>query len=66
MQFKETYVYIVRYGFYYEHDNIFGVYTSRYKAKKAIEKHTQNEDYILHYYKHSRNGYIDIFQSVLS
>lgn len=62
---KETYVYIVRYGFNYERDNIFGVYTSRYKAKKAIEKHTQ-ENYLLHYYKESRNGYIKILQSVLS
>lgn len=62
---KETYVYIVRYGFNYERDNIFRVYTSRYKAKKAIEKHTQ-ENYLLQYYKESRNGYIEIFQSVLS
>ena len=62
---KETYVYIIRYGFNYERDNIFGVYTSRYKAKKAIEKHTQ-KDYLLHYYKESKNGYIEIFQSVLS
>ncbi len=62
---KETYVYIVRYGFNYERDNIFGVYTSIYKAKKAIEKHTQ-KDYLLNYYKESRNGYIEILQSVLS
>ena len=62
---KETYVFIVRFGFNYETDNIFGVYTSRYKAKKAIEKHTQ-ENYLLHCYKHSRNGYIKILQCVLS
>ena len=62
---KETYVYIVRYGFNYERDNIFGVYTSIYKAKKAIENHTQ-KDYLLHYYKESRNGYIEIFTSVLN
>ena len=62
---QETYVFVVRYGFNYETDNIFGIYTSRYKAKKAIEKHTQ-KDYLLHYYKESRNGYIKILQSVLS
>lgn len=62
---KETYVFIVRYGFNYETDNIFGIYTSRYKAKKAIEKHTQ-KDYLLNYYKESRNGYIKILQCVLS
>ncbi len=58
---KETYVFVVRYGFSYETDNIFGIYTSRYKAKKAIEKHTQ-KDYLLRYYKESRN----ILQSILS
>ena len=62
---KETYVFVVRYGFNYETDNIFGIYTSRYKAKKAIEKRTQ-EGCLLHYYKHSRNGYIEILQCVLS
>ena len=62
---EETYVYIVRYGFKHERDNIFGVYASSYKAKKAIEKHTQ-KDYLLHYYKESRNGYIKIFTSVLT
>ena len=62
---KAKVVLIVRYGFYYEHDNIFGVYTSKYKANKAIEKHTQ-EGYILNYYKESANGYIKIFKSVLS
>lgn len=62
---KETYVYIVRYGFIYENDNIFGVYTSRYKAKKAIEKHTK-KDYLLRCYKESKNGYIEIFTSVLT
>ena len=58
------YVYIVRYGYNYEHDNIFGVYTSRYKAKKAINIHTQI-GYLLYSYKESKNGYIEIFKSVL-
>jgi len=28
-------VWVLRYGFDYEHDTIFGVYTSYYKANKA-------------------------------
>ena len=28
-------VYVLRYGFYHEHDTIFGVYSSHYYAKKA-------------------------------
>ena len=59
-----TYVYIIRYGFYYEHDNIFGVYKSRYKAKKAIDKHTK-EGHMFNYYNEASNGYITIFKSVL-
>ena len=62
---KKTKVYIIRYGYYYEHDNIFGVYTSRYKANKAIKKHTSGEDYLLYSYKESNNGYITILESVL-
>ena len=30
-------VWILHYGFDYEHDTIFGAYTSYYKAKKARE-----------------------------
>lgn len=62
---KEIKVYILRYGYYYEHDNIFGVYTSRDKANKAIKKHTSSEDYLLYNYKESNNGYITILESVL-
>ena len=62
---KETKVYIIRYGYYYEHDNIFGVYTSRYKANKAIKKHTSSEDYLLYNHNISSNGYITILESVL-
>ena len=62
---KEAKVYIIRYGYYYEHDNIFGVYTSRYKAIKAIKKHTSSEDCLLYEYEESNNGYIAILESVL-
>lgn len=62
---KKTKVYIIRYGYYCEHDNIFGVYTSRHKAIKAIKKHTSGEDYLLYNYKESNNGYIIIVASVL-
>ena len=62
---KEIKVYIIRYGYYYEHDNIFGVYASRYKANNAIKKHTSGEDCLLYNYKESSNGYIIILESVL-
>jgi hypothetical protein len=58
-------VYIVQYGFYYEHNQIWGVYTSRYKANKAIKKHTQSEDYLLFHYANSKNGYINILETVV-
>lgn len=52
---SQVFVYIVRYGYYYEHDNILGVYSTRYRAKKAIE--TSEE---LDFYKSSNNAYINI------
>lgn len=56
-------VYVVRCGYHYEHDHIFGIFTSRYKALKAIKKDLEkyeNGKSLLHFYNESKNGYINI------
>lgn len=56
-------VYVVRCGYYYEHDHIFGIFTSKYKAKKAIKEDLEkykDEKSLLHFYSESKNGYINI------
>jgi len=47
-------VYVIRYGFDYEHDNILGVYSSYYfagKAKKEFERGEINKQMQYHYIK---------------
>ena len=56
-------VYVVRCGYHYEHDHIFGIFTSKYKAKKAIKEDLEkykDEKSLLHFYNQSINGYINI------
>jgi hypothetical protein len=56
-------VYIVRCGYNYEHDHIFGVFASKYKAKKAIKEDLEkykDEKSLLHFYNEALNGYINI------
>lgn len=59
IQLKDNYIYVVRYGYSYEHDNILGAYTSRYKAKKAIKKESL-EGGKMYQEANSRNGYVYI------
>jgi hypothetical protein len=42
---KDNCLYVIRYGFDYEHDNILGVFTSYYYAGKAKTKFMRSNHY---------------------
>ena len=51
---KQENIYLIRYGFDYEHDSILGVYSSYYyagKAKKKFERSEVNKQMQYHYIK---------------
>lgn len=52
-------VWLIRYGYNYEHEHILGVFTSKYKAKKEVSKQILDGGE-LYDYANSRNGYIII------
>ena len=48
---KDNNIYIIRYGFYYEHDNILGAFSSYYFAGKAKKEFNRKNDNAYDYVK---------------